>query len=122
MEEQVKEQFEKFQNGWTAAIDASSKTALAGNEVVLDSFGQLLKDQAEFGRVWMNIGRKQAESLAADKDVTALFNDTGAPADYYAAATQYGEALRKNATDVFTRMTAINREAADTFVKACSQG
>lgn len=122
MEEQVKEQFEKFQNGWTAAVDTGSKTALASNEVVLDSFGQLLKDQAEFGRAWMDISRKQAETLANDKDVAALFSDKGAPADYYAAAAKYGEALRKNATDAFARMTTINREAADSFVKACTQG
>lgn len=121
MEEQVKDQFEKFQNGWTAAIDAGSKAALRSNEVVMDSFGQLLRDQAEFGRTCMDIGRKQIESLSSEQDATTLFSDKGAPANYYAAATKYGEALRKNATDAFTRVSAINREAADTFVRACTQ-
>jgi len=121
MEEQVKEQFEKFQNGWTAAVDAGAKTALSNNEVVMNSFSQLLKDQVEFGRACMDIGRKQVESLSKDSDLTALFSDQGAPADYYAAATKYGEALRDNATNTFSRMATINREAADTLAKAFTQ-
>src|SRR5699024_3627377 len=105
----------------TAAIDAGAKTALSNSEVVMDSFSQLLKDQVEFGRACMDIGRKQMESLAKNNDLTALFSDQDAPADYYTAATKYGEALRDNTANAFSRMTSINREAADTVVKSFTQ-
>src|SRR5699024_3039894 len=121
MEEQVKEQFEKFQNGWTAAVDTGAKAALSNNEVVMNSFSQLLKDQVEFGRACTDIGRKQLESLSQNNDLTTVFSDQGAPADYYAAATKYGEALRDNATNAFSRIATINREAAATFVKSFTQ-
>lgn len=121
MEEQMKEQFAKFQNGMASAASAGSKTALRSNAVLMDSFGQLLKDQVAFGRTCMDIGRKQMETLSKDNDVTALFSDKGVSTDYYAAASKYGEALRKNSEDTFKRMTTVSREATDTFAKACVQ-
>lgn len=124
MEEQMKQQFEQFQNGLTAVIEAGSKMAgpvLRSNEVLIDSFGQFVKDQSEFGRTSLKIGQKQAESLTKQGDVTALFGQQDAWSDQYKAATQYGEAVRKNAENAYERLISISREAADAFTGAVDE-
>lgn len=116
MEEQIKEHFEKFQNGLMSAFDTGSKMAepaMRGNEVVVDSVAQLVKDQVAFSRSCLDIGFRQVETLATDKDAAALWGDSNAPADYYKAVTQYGEALRRNAGNTGERLIGIGRETLD---------
>lgn len=117
MEEQIKQQFEKFQSGLTSALETNAELlsyAARSNEVVLDSLEQLTKDQIAFGRSCRDIGQRQLETLTKDNDVSALFTDQSVRSDSYDAVTKYGEAVRKNAENAYKRFTSLGREATET--------
>ncbi|HET7313954.1 hypothetical protein [Salinisphaera sp.] len=124
MEEQRKQQPERFQNEFKSMFDANQKmmeSAVRSSEVAIDSLNQLAKDQYEFNRSCLEIGRRQMESLQTSNDATGLFRETGASSDYYNASLRYGEALRQNAEHTRDRMMAIGREATDTAAGASAQ-
>lgn len=125
MKDQMEKQFEQFQRGLTSALEGSSKMTgpvLRTNEVMVDSFNQLIKAQLEFSRSCMDIGRKQMESVTKEQDFTALFSDQGAATDYYAAVSKYGEAVRENAEKTQDRIETIGREMTDTATGFAQQG
>lgn len=116
MQEQMKQQFDQFQNGFKAMFGIWPKMAepaLRSSEVVIDSLSQLTQDQFQFARSCLDIGRRQMESVAQGNDVTALFRNQGAVSEYYSATLRYSDALRQNAERTLERMAAIGREATD---------
>jgi hypothetical protein len=123
MEEQVNQQFEQFQNSFKTAFETSQKMmepTLRSSEVVIDSLGQLARDQFEFGRTCMDIGRKQFETLQKSDDPSAVFQDTDTPSEYYNAALKYGEAVSQNAERTGERMMSIGNELVDTLTQAAT--
>lgn len=124
MEEQMKQQFEQFQNGFKAVFETGPKMVepvLRSGEVAIDSLSQLVKDQFEFSRSCLDISRRQLDSLAKSNDVTAVFRDQSASSEFYTAAMHYGEALRQNAESTRERMATIGREATDTAANVSAQ-
>lgn len=119
MQEQMQEQFEQLQQGLTTAFDNGSQLAapwVQANEVLLDSCKQLFEAQFEFGQACVEIGRKQIAAVADSNDFSALADNQAAVDAWYAAITNYGDAVRKNAQDTHARMAPIGRDVTATVV------
>src|SRR5699024_6107956 len=94
MQKHMRQQFEQFQHGLVSAFEQSAKLAgpmLRTNEVMVDGFSQLLKDQAEFGQSCMAIGHRQMTAFMRASGPAALRASRDAASDYYAAASKYGK-------------------------------
>jgi len=124
MQKHMRQQFEQFQHGLVSAFEQSAKLAgpmLRTNEVMVDGFSQLLKDQVEFGQSCMAIGHRQMTAFMRASGPAALRASRDAASDYYAAASKYGEAMRSNAVQTHHRLMAIGDAATHTPAPATAQ-